>query len=99
MVVTDSPRGDLPCRLHPGPRTAEEYRERHERTRAFSVFNEAPYVLRPLDGAVQCLVDRQLVVWAGGPPTTTTLDDGARRDWLRAAGYSGTVVAAALDGA
>ena len=99
MMVTDTPRGDLPCRLHPGPRTAEEYRERHERTRAFSVFNEAPYVLRHLDGAVQCLFDRQLTVWSEAGPSTTTLDEPARRDWLRAAGFSDAVVDDALPGA
>jgi N-hydroxyarylamine O-acetyltransferase len=96
MMVTDTARGELPCRLHPGPRTAAEYRERHERTRAFSVFNEVPYVLRHLDGSVQCLLDRQLTVWSEDGARTTTLDNGARREWLRAAGFSDAAVADAL---
>lgn len=98
MLVTDSPRGDLPCRLRDGARTAEEYRERHERTRAASVFNEAPHVLRHLDGGVQFLVDRDLIVWTEGGPTTTALGEDARRGWLREAGFSDAVVGAALDG-
>jgi hypothetical protein len=96
MLVTDSPRGDLPCRLHPGPRTVEEYRERHERTRALSVFNETPYVLRQLDGSVHCLLDRQLLVWSEQGPSTSLLDDDGRRAWLRIAGFSHEVVAEAL---
>lgn len=96
MLVTDSPRGELPCRLHPGARTTDEYRERHERTRAFSVFNQAPYVLRHLDGSVQCLLDRQLTVWSADAATTAALDDEGRRAWLRAAGFSDPVVADAL---
>jgi N-hydroxyarylamine O-acetyltransferase len=98
VMVTDSPHGDLLCRLHPGPRTADEYRERHERTRAFSVFNEKPHALRHLDGTVQFLVDRDLVVWSEEGRTTTPLDEDARREWLRAAGFSDTAVAGALDG-
>jgi N-hydroxyarylamine O-acetyltransferase len=97
LMVTDSPRGDLLCRLHPGARTADEYRWRHERTRAASVFNEVPHVLRHLDGAVQFLVDRDLVAWSEEGRTTTPLDEDARRDWLRAAGFSDAVVAGALD--
>jgi N-hydroxyarylamine O-acetyltransferase len=96
MMVTDTARGELPCRLHPGVRTADEYRERHERTRGFSVFNEAPYVLRHLDGRVQCLIDRTLTVWSDEGPTATTFDDDARREWLRTAGFSDGVVADAL---
>lgn len=98
VMVTDSPSGDLLCRLHPGARTAEEYRERHERTRTASVFNERTHALRHLDGTVQFLVDRDLFVWSDEGRTTTRLDDDARRDWLRAAGFSDTAVAGALDG-
>jgi N-hydroxyarylamine O-acetyltransferase len=96
MLVTDSPRGKLPCRLHPGPRTAEEHRRRHDRTRSASVFNDSPYVLRHIDGAVQCLLDRQLIVWSEEGPSTSVLDDDARRSWFRLAGFSDPVVDAAL---
>ncbi len=96
MMVTDSPRGDLPCRLHPGPRAADEYRERHERTRTASVFNEVPHALRHLDGSVQFLVGRQLTVWSEEGRSTSTVDADGQREWLLAAGFSATVVEDAL---
>jgi N-hydroxyarylamine O-acetyltransferase len=89
MMHTDSARGfQLPCRIFRGVRTSEEYRDFHERTRDYSVFNQAPYVLRHLNATVQCLNDYELTIWSDHGISKSRLDDGDRHEWFREAGFS-----------
>jgi N-hydroxyarylamine O-acetyltransferase len=88
---------DMRCRLQPGVRGSDELAALHERTRAWSVFNTTPYVLRHLPGRVEGLRDLEVTTWtAGHARSTRTLDDVGRRAWLLEAGFSQTVVEAAL---
>ena len=98
MMHTDSSIGELPCRINPGARSTDEYRERHEKTRSWSVFNDTPYVLRHVGESVQCLRDLALTVWSPAGTASSTLDPEERRAWLvETAGFSAAVVADVLD--
>jgi arylamine N-acetyltransferase len=88
---------DLRCRLQPGVRRGDELAALHERTRAWSVFNTTPYVLRHLPGRVEGLRDLEVTTWrAGETRSTRDLDEMGRRAWLLEAGFSESVVDAAL---